>query len=98
MGRLKRGKTPWRTEPTRVENLGDDLWIGVKGQSNPVIAVLPEMHLGAASRFSAVVEHWWARGPKVTDSPKLRCRTQERGSETAGDKLRVERETAQIAS
>ena len=28
----------WRTEPTRVENLGDELWVGVKGQSNSVIA------------------------------------------------------------
>ena len=28
----------WRTEPTNVEKLGDDLWLGVKGQSNPEIA------------------------------------------------------------
>ena len=35
------GKTAWRTEPTRVENLGDDLWLGVKGQSNSVIAGSP---------------------------------------------------------
>ena len=32
------GKTAWRTEPTRVENLGDELWLGVKDQSNFVIA------------------------------------------------------------
>ena len=31
----------WRTEPTRVENLGDELWVGVKGQSNSVIAGSP---------------------------------------------------------
>src|SRR5579862_2535507 len=32
------GKTAWRHEPPRVENLGDDLCVGVKGQSNSVIA------------------------------------------------------------
>ena len=31
----------WRPEPTRVENLGDELWVGVKGQSNSVIAGSP---------------------------------------------------------
>jgi len=25
------GNTAWRTELTTVENVGDDLWIGVKG-------------------------------------------------------------------
>ena len=38
LSRLKRGKTVWRTEPTWVENRGDDLGLGVKGQSNSVIA------------------------------------------------------------
>ena len=32
------GKTAWRTEPTNVEKFGDELWLGVKGQSNFVIA------------------------------------------------------------
>ena len=31
----------WRPEPTKVENLGDELWIGVKGQSNSEIAGSP---------------------------------------------------------
>ena len=31
----------WRTEPTRVENLGDELWVGVKGQSNSEISRSP---------------------------------------------------------
>jgi hypothetical protein len=31
----------WRTEPTSVAKDGDDLWIGVKGQSNRVIAGSP---------------------------------------------------------
>ena len=28
----------WRTEPTNVEKLGDELWLGVKGQSNSEIS------------------------------------------------------------
>ena len=35
------GKTTWRTELMRVENLWDELCIGVKGQSNSVIAGSP---------------------------------------------------------
>ena len=31
----------WRTEPTPVEKGGDDLLLGVKGQSNPEIAGSP---------------------------------------------------------
>ena len=59
----------WRTEPTSVENGGDELWIGVKGQSNFVIAGSPRN----AFRCSVVcflpeVEHWIADGPdQVTD-------------------------------
>ena len=34
-------KSAWRTEPTSVENGGDELWVGVKGQSNSVIAGSP---------------------------------------------------------
>ena len=35
------GKTAWRAEPTNVEKLGDDLWLGVKGQSSSEIAGSP---------------------------------------------------------
>ena len=35
------GKTTWRSEPTKVENLGDELSVGVKGQSNLEIAGSP---------------------------------------------------------
>ena len=35
------GKTSWRSEPTKVENLGDELSVGVKGQSNLEIAGSP---------------------------------------------------------
>ena len=51
------GKTAWRTEPTRVENLGDDLWLGVKGQSNSVIAGSPRnVFRYSVSWFLAEVE------------------------------------------
>ena len=32
------GKTAWRSERVEVENSCDELWLGVKGQSNPGIA------------------------------------------------------------
>ena len=32
------GKTNWRTEPTVVEKAVDELWVGVKGQTNLEIA------------------------------------------------------------
>jgi hypothetical protein len=38
MDRLKVG---WRTEPITVEKVLDDLWLGVKGQSNSEIAGSP---------------------------------------------------------
>ena len=92
------GKTAWRTEPTNVEKLGDDLWLGVKGQSNSVIAGSPRN----AFRCSVVcflpeVEHWMVEGPyRVTepnqtpnaDGPKVAVRQW-------GISFIVERETAQ---
>ena len=44
----------WRTEPTRVENLGDELWVGVKGQSNSVIAGSPRNAFRCSVVFSLV--------------------------------------------
>ena len=41
MARMKVGNTHWRSEPTNVEKLGDELWVGVKGQTNPEIAGSP---------------------------------------------------------
>ena len=31
MARVKVGNTSWRPEPTTVEKVGDELWVGVKG-------------------------------------------------------------------
>ena len=44
----------WRTEPTRVENLGDELWVGVKGQSNSVIAGSPRNAFRCSVAWSLV--------------------------------------------
>ena len=42
MSRMKcRGKTSWRSEPTPVEMVGDEVWIAEKFQSNPDIAGSP---------------------------------------------------------
>ena len=34
-------KSVWRAVPASVENGGDELWVGVKGQSDSVIAGSP---------------------------------------------------------
>ena len=39
--KLIRKTLQWRTEPVSVEKLSDELWLGVKGQSNRVIADSP---------------------------------------------------------
>ena len=52
------GKTTWRSEPTKVENLGDELSVGVKGQSNLEIAGSPRNVFRYSVACSAVgVEH-----------------------------------------
>ena len=35
------GNTKWRSEPTNVEKLADEVWLGVKCQSNPELAGSP---------------------------------------------------------
>ena len=88
----------WRPEPTRVENLGDELWVGVKGQSNSVIAGSPRNAFRCSvACFLPEVEHWMANGPdKVTDVNQ----TPNAGISSAAVRLWgisfiVERETAQ---
>ena len=53
----------------RVENLCNELCIGVKGQSNSVIAGSPRNAFRCSvACFLPEVEHWMADGPyKVTD-------------------------------
>jgi hypothetical protein len=86
----------WRTEPTRVENLGDDLWLGVKGQSNSVIAGSPRN----AFRCSVVCflpEVEQAMGPTgLLTLAKLRMPVSESAAVRLwGISSMVERETAQ---
>ena len=38
---LKQGNTMWRNEPTDVEKSADELWVGVKCQSNQELAGSP---------------------------------------------------------
>ncbi len=82
----------------QVENLGDDLWLGVKGQSNSVIAGSPRN----AFRCSVVcflpeVEHWIGDGPTgLLTLAKLRMPVSESAAVRLwGISSMVERETAQ---
>jgi hypothetical protein len=81
--------------------LGDDLWVGVKGQSNSVIAGSPRNAFRCSVAWCfPEVEHWMADGPdKVTDVSQ----TPNAGKLSAAVRLRgissvVERETARITS
>ena len=73
-----------------VENRGDDLWIGVKGQANSVIAGSPRNAFRCSVGCSVVeVEHWMGKGAyKLTDPNQTpNATTPEPGSETVGDEL-----------
>ncbi len=53
-----------------VENMGDDLWIGVKGQANSVIAGSPRNVFRYSVRCSASeVEHWMSDGASPLTDP-----------------------------
>ena len=92
----------WRTEPTRVENLGDELWVGVKGQSNSVIAGSPRNAFRCSVAWSLVeVElldgRWalWVTDVSQTPNAVSGCGAAVR---LRGISFVVERETAQIIS
>ena len=52
------GKTTWRPEPPDVEKSSDELWIGVKGQSNLEIARTPRNTFRCSVLVSVLeVEH-----------------------------------------
>lgn len=91
----------WRTEHTRVENLGDELWVGVKGQSNSVIAGSPRNAFRCSVAWSLVeVElldgRWALWVTDVSQTPNaIRCSVAVR---LRGISFVVERETAQIIS
>jgi hypothetical protein len=92
----------WRLEPTVVEKTGDELWVGVKGQSNSAIAGSPRnifrYSLESLTCGGRATE--WARGlTRLPNPTKLRMPQ----SFISGVRLRVitsvvERETTQTAS
>jgi hypothetical protein len=82
----------WRTEPIDVEKSLDELWVGVKGQSNREIARSPRN----AFRCSLGVKYIggratdWARGLHRLPNPdKLRMPIYISGSEGMGAKVHV---------
>ena len=81
-----------------VENGWEELWLGVKCQSNPEIAGSPRNVLRySLSRWFVEVEHWMGEGPpRVTDlnqTPNAGLRSG--GVRPWGISFMVERETAQ---
>ena len=54
----------WRTEPVDVEKSSDDLWVGVKGQSNWEIARTPRnaFRCSVANEFIRGRATDWMRG------------------------------------
>ena len=53
----------WRNEPTDVEKSADELWVGVKCQSNQELAGSPRNAFRHSVRFILQeVEHWFCAG------------------------------------
>ena len=50
------GDTKWRTEPTPVEKLADELWLAEKFQSNLAIAGSPRNSFRASVEVEKYVE------------------------------------------
>jgi hypothetical protein len=93
--------TPWRPEPTDVAKSGDELWVGVKCQTNLDIAGSPRNSFGVSAGGSvAEVEHRIGkRAYRLSTRTELRMPplyTPVVGQ--WGMSLAVERETAQTAS
>ena len=57
------GKAKWRSEPTNVEKLADEVWLGVKCQSNPELAGSPRnVFRRSGVKTSMGVKHCFAAG------------------------------------
>jgi hypothetical protein len=81
-----------------VENGWDELWLGVKCQSNPEIAGSPRNVLRYSLRWCCTeVEHWMDAGPPqgYQLQPNSECRPVSLGVRQWGISFIVERETAQ---
>ena len=80
----------WRSEPTNVEKLGDELWIGVKGQSNSEIAGSPRNSSRASvAKLSCGGRALFGLGalPGCQTQANSECRNLYCGSQAVGDKL-----------
>ena len=84
------GDTKWRTEPTPVEKLADELWLAEKFQSNTAIAGSPRNSFRASVEASPMqVEHWIHDGPIPGYWMESNSEWQGDvlGSQTVGDKV-----------
>ena len=72
-----------------VEKVLDELWIGVKGQSNLEISCSPRNNFRVSLvKLCAGVEHWIHKGVyRPTEGNQTPNTVSEPGSETVGDKL-----------
>ena len=82
----------WRTEPVDVEKSLDDLWVGVKGQSNREIARTPRnafrSSVGVESDGGRATD--WTRGSQILPNPdELRMPSDISSSEGKGAKVLV---------
>ena len=57
------GKAKWRSEPTDVEKSADEVWLGVKYQSNPELAGSPRnVFRRSGCDYSLGVKHCFGAG------------------------------------
>ena len=60
------GDTTWRSEPTDVEKSVDELWLGVKCQSNQELAGSPRNAFRhSVGLILPEVEHWFCAGDEM---------------------------------
>jgi len=95
-------KDPWRLEPTSIAKGGEELWIGVKCQSNAEIAGSPRNAFGCSLRVNCSgCRALNGLGGRVYLPNSIKLQSSERGYRRVrqwGLSFIVERETAQIAS
>ena len=82
----------WRTEPVNVEKFLDELWVGVKGQSNREIARTPRNVFRNSVEVKSVRGRATdrTRGSQILPNPdELRMASNISGSEGMGAKVHV---------
>lgn len=83
------GSTKWKSEPTNVEKLADELWLAVKCQSNSELSGSPRNAFRRSSGSTQLgVKHCFAAGCESgTKARQTQNTSWEAASETVGDKL-----------